>query len=76
MDGSSPNDNDRNNNRSRRERKQSKQHQASATTANAEPARVATSFLYNENFPSLHEATSNPAASANVIFLNQVYIVL
>ncbi len=75
MDGSSPNDNARNN-RSRRERKQSKQHQAPATTANAEPARVATSFLYNENFPSLHEATSNPAASANVMFLNQVYIVL
>lgn len=77
MSDASPNDENRNN-RSRRERKRSNQNQAQATTPNVEQSRQDMPYSYNEDFPSLHAATSKQATApaANASSSNKVYFIL
>jgi hypothetical protein len=77
MSNASPNDKKRDN-RSRRERKRSNQNQAQATTPNVEQSRQDMPYSYNEDFPSLHAATSKQATApaANASSSNKVYFIL
>jgi len=75
MSSANSNENDQNK-RSRRERRRFNQNQPQATTTNVEQSRQDMPYSYNEEFPSLHAATSMQAPAANASSSNRVYIIL